>query len=82
MVEEAVDKMCLPAVVRLSRSFWDDARNDTTAEKRQFVVRQLTVVTAPVPPRSHTRAAALWYSRKRFRKSCRSAGAVPSAGSS
>jgi len=41
-----VDKMRLPAVVRLSRSFWDDARNGTAAKKRQFVMRQLTVVTA------------------------------------
>ena len=39
-VKEAVDKMRLPAVVRLSRSFWDDARNGTEKEKRQFVLRQ------------------------------------------
>ena len=26
-VKEVVDKIRLPAVVRLSRSFWDDARN-------------------------------------------------------
>ncbi len=32
-VQEVVDKMRLPVVVRLSRSFWDDARNGTTAEK-------------------------------------------------
>jgi hypothetical protein len=37
--------MRLPAVVRLSRSFWDDARDGTAAEKRQFVMRQLTVAT-------------------------------------
>jgi hypothetical protein len=28
-VKEVVDKMRLPAVVRLSRSFWDDARDGT-----------------------------------------------------
>jgi Ran GTPase-activating protein (RanGAP) involved in mRNA processing and transport len=44
-VKEAVDKMCLPAVVRLSRSFWSDARNGTAAEKLQFVLRQLTSLT-------------------------------------
>ena len=56
IVEEVVDKMRLPAVVRLSRSFWDDSLrvfrlerieslNGTAAEKRQFVMRQLTVAT-------------------------------------
>jgi hypothetical protein len=45
-VKEAVDKMRLPAVVRLSRSFWDDTRNGTGAEKVQFVIRQLTLITA------------------------------------
>jgi hypothetical protein len=45
-IKEVVDKMHLPAIVRLSRSFWDDARNGTAAKKRQFVMRQLTVVTA------------------------------------
>lgn len=45
-VKEVVDKMSLPAVVRLSRSFWDDARNGTAAEKRQFVRSQLTALTA------------------------------------
>jgi Ran GTPase-activating protein (RanGAP) involved in mRNA processing and transport len=44
-VKEAVDKMCLPAVVRLSRSLWGDTRNDTAAEKLQFVLRQLTSLT-------------------------------------
>jgi hypothetical protein len=46
-VKEVVDKMRLPAVVRLSRSFWDDARNDTAAERatRQFVLRQLATMT-------------------------------------
>jgi hypothetical protein len=45
-VKEAVDKMRLPAVVRLSSTFWDDARNGTAAEKLKLVVRQLVVVTA------------------------------------
>jgi hypothetical protein len=45
-VKELVDKMRLPAVVRLSRSFWGDARNGTAGEKRQVVMRQLTALTA------------------------------------
>jgi hypothetical protein len=45
-VREVVDKMRLPAVVRLSRSFVDDARNGTYQGKRQFVLRQLTFMTA------------------------------------
>jgi len=45
-VKEVVDKMRLPAVVRLSTSFWDDARNGTEKEKRQFVLRQLTGMSA------------------------------------
>ncbi len=45
-VKEVVDKMRLPAVVRLSRSFWDDARNGTAAEKLLFVIRQLPLMTA------------------------------------
>jgi hypothetical protein len=45
-VKEAVDKMRLPAVVRLSRRFWDDARHGTEKEKRQFVLRQLTAMSA------------------------------------
>ena len=44
-LKEVVDKMCLSAVVRLSRSFWDDVRNDTADEKIKFVKRQLVVVT-------------------------------------
>jgi hypothetical protein len=56
--QEAVDKMRLPAVVRLSRSFWDDARNCTEEAKLVFVLRQLTMMTAWVP-HQHTRAAAL-----------------------
>jgi Ran GTPase-activating protein (RanGAP) involved in mRNA processing and transport len=44
-VKEVVDKMRLPAVVRLSRRFWSDVRNGTAAEKLQFVLRQLTPLT-------------------------------------
>ena len=44
-VKEVVGNMRLPAVVRLSRSFWHDARNGTEKEKRQFVLRQLTAMT-------------------------------------
>jgi Ran GTPase-activating protein (RanGAP) involved in mRNA processing and transport len=43
--QEVVDKVRLPAAVRLSRSFWDDARNGTAAEKLHFVFRQLTALT-------------------------------------
>ena len=45
-VKEVVDKMRLPAVVRLSRSFWDDARNGTGEAKLEFVFRQLAALTA------------------------------------
>ncbi len=45
-VKEVVDKMRLPAVVRLSRSFWGDARNGTEKAKRQYVLRQLVAMTA------------------------------------
>ncbi len=45
-VKEVVDKMRLPAVVRLDRRFWSDARNGTAAEKLQFVMRQLPLMTA------------------------------------
>ena len=45
-VREVVDKARLPAVVRLSRSFWDDARNGTKKKKRQVVLRQLTAMAA------------------------------------
>ena len=38
--------MRLPAVVRLSRSFWDDARNGTREAKLEFIIRQLTSLTA------------------------------------
>jgi Ran GTPase-activating protein (RanGAP) involved in mRNA processing and transport len=37
--------MRLPAVVRLSRSFWCDTRNGTAAEKLKFVMRQLKGLT-------------------------------------
>ena len=45
-VKEVVDKMRLPAVVRLSRSFWNDARNGTAAKKLESVMRQLPLMTA------------------------------------
>jgi Ran GTPase-activating protein (RanGAP) involved in mRNA processing and transport len=45
-VKEVVDKMRLPAVVRLSRSFWDDARNGTGEAKLEFVLRQLAAMIA------------------------------------
>jgi hypothetical protein len=48
-VKEVVDKMRLPAVVRLSRSFWGDAgypRNGTAAEKLHSAMKQLTLMTA------------------------------------
>ncbi len=45
-VREVVDKARLPAVVRLSRTFWDDARNGTAAEKLKLVMRRLVVLTA------------------------------------
>jgi len=44
-VKEVVDKMRLPAVVRLSRRFWSNGRNGTATEKLQFVLRQLTPLT-------------------------------------
>ncbi len=48
-VQEVVHKMRLPAVIRLSRSFWDDARNGKAAEKMQLVLRQLKAMTAESP---------------------------------
>jgi len=43
-VKEVVDKIS-PAVFRLRRRFWDDARNGTPAEKLKFVMCKLTGVT-------------------------------------
>ncbi len=37
--------MCLPAVVHLSRGFWDDTRYRTEFEKLPFVMRQFTLMT-------------------------------------
>ena len=45
-IKGVVDKMRLPAVVRLRRSFWVDARNGTDKAKRLFVLRQLAAMTA------------------------------------
>jgi hypothetical protein len=53
---EVVDKLRLPTVVRLSRNFWHDARKGTERAKRQFVLRQLTLMTGWLHHR--TRAAA------------------------
>ena len=44
-VKQVVDKMRLPVVVRLIRSFWTGARNDTAKAKRRFVLRQLAALT-------------------------------------
>jgi hypothetical protein len=91
-VKEVVNKMRLPAVVRLSSSFWDDARSGTERAKRQLVLRQLAAMTVP---HHHTPATALSYETgvdrpvdipqfkfqsSRDREACRSAGAVPGAG--
>jgi hypothetical protein len=46
-VKKVVDKMRLPAVVRLSRSFLD-ARNGTKRAKLHFVLRQLEAMTVRV----------------------------------
>ena len=44
-VKELVDKVCPPADVRLSRSFWNDARNGhTAAQKRDHVLAQLAAM--------------------------------------
>jgi hypothetical protein len=45
-VKEGVDKVRPPAVVRLSRNFWDDARNGTVAEKLELVLTQLAAMPA------------------------------------
>ena len=45
-VKEVVDQMHPAAVVRLSGSFWADTRNGTAAEKLQFVIRQVILMTA------------------------------------
>jgi hypothetical protein len=44
-VKEVVDKMLLPAVVRLSRSFWNDALNGTVAERLTHIFVQLATMT-------------------------------------
>jgi hypothetical protein len=83
-VKEVVDKMRLPAVVRLSRSFWDDTHNGTEKQKRQFVLRQLAAMTAR--SHHHTRTAQLCNYRTTLQVcmcgvACRrSAGAVPISG--
>jgi hypothetical protein len=55
-VKEVVDKMRLPAVVRFSRSFWNDSRRNRTEEaKLQVVLRQLAAM-----PHHQTRTASLF----------------------
>jgi hypothetical protein len=44
-IKEEVDKMRLPAVVRLSMRFWAGDRNGTAAEKLQFIISQLLALT-------------------------------------
>ncbi len=44
-LKEVVDKMCLPAVVRMGRIFWHDAHNVTEKSKHPFVLMQLTLMT-------------------------------------
>ena len=75
-VKEVVDKMRLPAVVRLSRSFWGDARNGTGEAKLEFVVRQLAALTARC---LITTLELPEFDMTRCREACRSAGAVHSA---
>ncbi len=68
-VKEVVEKMRLPAVVRLSWRFWRNARNGTATEKLQFVMRQLALMTGwssvldsssvLMRPHQHTRAVEL-----------------------
>jgi hypothetical protein len=45
-VSEVLDKIRLPAVVRLIRNFWDDSHNGTAAEKLKFVLRHLAALAA------------------------------------
>ncbi len=43
-VQEVVDKMSQPAVVRVSRSSWVDARNGTVAERLTHIFAQLATM--------------------------------------
>ena len=43
-VKEAVDKLLLPVVVRLRRSFWDDVRHYTDKAKLELVMSQLAAM--------------------------------------
>jgi hypothetical protein len=56
-VKEVVDKMRLPAVVRLSRSFWDATRNGT--EKETPVRFEATHRNDSLVQPDHTRTAQL-----------------------
>jgi 2,4-dienoyl-CoA reductase-like NADH-dependent reductase (Old Yellow Enzyme family) len=72
-VKEVVDKMRLPVLVRLSRSFWDDTRNGTDAEKLQIMMRQLPLMIS-------TLELSECDMKGQDAEGLRSAGAVPSAG--
>jgi hypothetical protein len=43
-VKEVVDKMRLPAGVRLSRSFWDDARNGTVIHDKYIFANKYAIL--------------------------------------
>jgi hypothetical protein len=45
-IKESVDKVRPPVIVRWNQSFLNDKVNDTTPEKIQFVISQLTSLTA------------------------------------
>ena len=81
----------------LDRSFWDDTHNGTAAEKRQFVISQLTVATVRcrittldlsccgMQGKDSERFAEVLFTNvthyPRDREACTSADAVHSAGS-
>ena len=80
-VKEVVDKMRLPVVVHLNRSFWDDVRNDTVAEKLQFMMRnESDPIDDNLVTHQNTRSVALLHERTRYRETWKSAGKVPRAG--
>ena len=83
-VKDAVDEMCLSAVVSLRRSFWYDTRNDTEEAKCQFVLRQLAVMTDLITTLELTECEMKGQDAERLagvlvRSRCDSPGAVPSA---
>jgi hypothetical protein len=72
-VKEVADKVRLPDVVRLSRSFWVDARNGTDKAKRLLVYTRAQCPALPHLDLSGNRS-------RRGSEDCRSAGTVPGAG--